>query len=282
MRYIRNFAIKIPKLTFLLVIILFSKVSFGQGPEAVQGGVVFVPIDAPVDSTPKVHFNNNRVLTTKKDGQWVAVIGVPLDQPPGQAYVDVLRKKGLVEKYAFTVKAKAYPSERIRIKDKSKVTPPPKDMLRIKKEQKQLKRTLSKWDNREVNTLKLKQPVEGRISSKFGFKRIINDIPKSPHKGIDIAAKQGTPIKASAPGIVTLVDDLFFTGNTVVIDHGQGLQTIYCHLNETSVREGSKVDLDTTIGTVGKTGRATGPHLHFGVVLNQVKVDPSTLWNLNN
>lgn len=126
------------------------------------------------------------------------------------------------------------------------------------------------------------QPVTGRISGAFGGQRIMNSIPKSPHRGTDIAAPKNTPVKAALEGKVVLAEpNLFYSGNVVIIDHGYGLHTIYAHLNNINVKVGEKVKKHHIIGTVGQTGRATGPHLHFGATLNGIRFDPMSLKNIN-
>lgn len=126
------------------------------------------------------------------------------------------------------------------------------------------------------------KPVEGRISGQFGGQRIMNGVKRNPHAGMDIAAPEGTPVKASSDGIVTLAaPDLFYSGNVVILDHGYGLHTIYAHLKEMHVKQGDTVKQDDIIGLVGKTGRATGPHLHWGASLNGTKFNPPSLLNIN-
>ncbi len=122
--------------------------------------------------------------------------------------------------------------------------------------------------------LTLAMPAEGPYSSAFGLKRFFNDQPRAPHSGLDIAAPDRSPIKAAAKGKVTAVGDYFFNGNTVIIDHGHGLSTMYCHMSKIDVKVGDQVDLGQQIGLVGATGRVTGPHLHWGVSLNNQRVDP--------
>ena len=127
------------------------------------------------------------------------------------------------------------------------------------------------------------EPVKGRISGYFGNQRIFNGVPKSPHSGTDIAAPAGTPVKASGSGKVVLSEkDYFYTGNMVIIDHGAGLQTIYAHLQKASVKTGDLVKQGETVGFVGQTGRATGPHLHWGASLNGVRFNPYSLLNIND
>jgi murein DD-endopeptidase MepM/ murein hydrolase activator NlpD len=117
-------------------------------------------------------------------------------------------------------------------------------------------------------------PVNGRLAGRFGLHRFFNGEPRAPHAGLDVAVALGTPIKASAQGQVLAVDDYFFNGKTVFIDHGNGLLTMYCHLEQIDVKPGDTVSKGQHIGLSGKTGRATGPHLHWSVVLNGAMVDP--------
>ena len=121
-------------------------------------------------------------------------------------------------------------------------------------------------------------PVKGIISGVYGSQRILNGKPKWPHYGIDIAAKKGTPIKSSGTGVVTMAEnDLYYTGGTIMIEHGHGVKSIYAHMSTVDVQVGEIVSKNQRIGAVGSTGRSTGPHLHWGVMLLNTYVDPALL-----
>ena len=173
---------------------------------------------------------------------------------------------------------KRYLTERLTIADNNKVTPPARDYDRIGRDREEMMAVFESFTtdrSLDPDTLAFVTPVEGRISSPFGKRRILNGQPRSPHSGLDIAAPEGTPIKAAAAGSVRATGDYFFNGNTVLIDHGQGLITMYCHLSEIKVALNAPVEQGEIIGLVGQTGRVTGPHLHFSVNLNQARVDPA-------
>ena len=180
--------------------------------------------------------------------------------------------------YSFDVGITKWDVQNIKGVPPRKVEPSDSDLAAIELERKVVRASLK---NIKDNTAWLSgfiMPVEGRISGKFGGQRIMNNIPKSPHQGMDIAAKEGTPIKASASGEVVLAyPDLFYSGNVVIIDHGFGLQTIYAHMKDINVKKGQKVIQGDIIGTVGMTGRATGPHLHWGASLRNIRFNPQSL-----
>ena len=130
------------------------------------------------------------------------------------------------------------------------------------------------WRAAQDTDLAFILPVEGELGSRFGVRRFFNEEPRSPHVGLDVAVDRGTPVKASALGQVLAVDDYFFNGKTIFVDHGNGLITMYCHLDRIDVKAGDTVSKGQLIGLSGKTERATGPHLHWSVVLNGAMVDP--------
>ncbi len=243
----------------------------------VPGGVAVLPLDAAGVATtaarPSVLFRDLPQAVVREGGRWVALIGIPLDTPPGLQEATVTRA-GQTAALAFTVKAKDYPTQRLTIPDDRMVTPPPEVEARIEAEQAraaELKRTFSTAFDPET---KLDLPAVGRLSSRFGLKRVLNGQPRSPHAGLDVAVGVGTPLRAPAPGRVVAVLDLYFTGHTVVVDHGHGLLTLYAHLSRSDVHEGQMLQRGANIGASGVSGRITGPHLHWVVVLGGTAVDP--------
>jgi murein DD-endopeptidase MepM/ murein hydrolase activator NlpD len=205
---------------------------------------------------------------------YTAVVGLPLATKPGTHRLNIKDASGKVVSHKFTVTDKTYQSQHITIKDKRKVNPEKRDMERIGREQRQIKKALAAWNEQPPETLRFLLPVEGPVSSPFGLKRFFNEQPRRPHSGLDLAAAEGTPIRAPASGRIADTGDFFFNGNTVFIDHGQGLVTMYCHMSRIDVEPNQEVASGEIIGAVGKTGRATGAHLHWGVSLNDARVDP--------
>lgn len=180
--------------------------------------------------------------------------------------------------YSFDVGTTKWDVQNIKGVPPRKVAPSDADLAAIELERKVIRASLKGIKDNTSWLSGFIMPIDGRISGKFGGQRIMNNIPKNPHQGMDIAAKEGTPIKASADGEVVLAyPDLFYSGNVVVIDHGFGLQTIYAHMKDINVDLGQKVLQGDIIGSVGKTGRATGPHLHWGASLRNVRFNPQSL-----
>tara|TARA_B100001057_G_scaffold2156_1_gene1997 strand:- start:1855 stop:2658 length:804 start_codon:yes stop_codon:yes gene_type:complete len=187
---------------------------------------------------------------------------------------------GQVEIINKKVFKREYRIQRIDGLPENKVTPPESVYKRIKKENNEIGKARAINSKLIFFKEKFIMPVEGIISGVYGSQRILNGKPKWPHYGIDIAAKQGTLIKSSATGVVTMAeDDLYYTGGTVIMDHGHGISTIYSHLENVLVSVGEKINQGDTIGTVGSTGRSTGPHLDFRVNWFQTRLDPMTLLN---
>lgn len=180
--------------------------------------------------------------------------------------------------YPITIKKQTYKTTRIDGLPGRKVTPKEEDLKRIRADNAKIG-AVRKLDTDTANFLSgFIWPVKGRISGVFGSQRILNGKPRRPHNGIDIAAKKGTPVIASADGTIALVhEDMFFSGKTVMIDHGHGLSSVYIHMDKITVKDGARVRQGDQIGTIGMTGRATGPHLHWGVTLFKVPLDPKII-----
>jgi murein DD-endopeptidase MepM/ murein hydrolase activator NlpD len=249
-----------------------TSVEFPQ-TASVPGGVVRIPIDAPADTKPVATLDGVRTLVMLHGERWEAIVGIPLDTKPGRREL-VVSQGGRTERLAFEVADKEYAVQKLKVApghvDLSK-----ENLARVEKEKVEIRKALDGFTDRLPATLGLVQPVDGERSSSFGLRRVFNDQPRNPHTGMDIAAPSGTPIRAAAAGTVAAVGNYFFNGNTVILDHGSGLVTMYCHLSRIDVEAGQPVDAGETIGTVGATGRVTGPHLHFGVTLNRTMVDPA-------
>lgn len=243
---------------------------------AVPGGVAVVDLGQARGKAPVVRYNKHRVMVVKNDGHWQAVVGIPLSAKVG---LHQLQIAGLDQRRSFRVNGKQYAEQHITIKDKRKVNPNKEDMKRIRAERGRINTALGYWSDAEVTATRFTLPVPGRLSSPFGLRRFFNQQPRKPHSGIDIAAPAGTPIRAPADGRIIERGDFFFNGNTVFIDHGQGLVTMYCHMSRIDVKPGQQVKAGQVIGAVGQTGRVTGPHLHWSVSLNDARVDPGFFFN---
>ncbi|MDX1508995.1 MAG: peptidoglycan DD-metalloendopeptidase family protein, partial [Woeseiaceae bacterium] len=204
--------------------------------------------------------------------RWYAAVGVPLDAAVGTHALSLDDGRSV----PFDVESHAYREQRLTV-SKSYVSLSDEDLARVGSERKIIDAALNNYREVPVEDIALAAPVDGPRSSSFGLRRFFNDQPRSPHKGMDIAATTGTPIVAPRSGIVTATGDYFFNGNTVIVDHGQGLVTMYCHLSRIDVDEGRSLAPGEKLGEVGATGRVTGPHLHFGVYLNGTAVDPAIL-----
>ena len=237
------------------------------------GGIAVVDIGPVNGSLPNAEWNGRPVAVIKKDERAVAVIGLPLSLEPGEQSVRVLDNNKEPRQVSFDVDNHAYAEQRLTIANKRKVNPAPMDMERINAESARLKVVKNSRADR-LMTDNFIWPVAGPVSSPFGLRRFFNDQPRRPHGGIDIAAPAGTPIVAAADGVVLDADDYFFNGNSVIIEHGLGLQTFYAHMSRIDVSEGDRVSQGQVIGAVGATGRVTGPHLHWSVGLNATWIDP--------
>jgi len=239
----------------------------------VPGGIAVITLPDDIDPA-STRYREKKILVTDVEGKKTAVVGLSLGTKPGRHFLHARNDRGKALKIGFDVEAKAYEEQRITIKDKRKVNPEKRDMDRIVREKKAITAALRHWSDSSDVDLTFDYPVDGPTSSPFGLRRFFNEQPRKPHSGLDIAAAEGTPIRAPAPGTVIETGDYFFNGKTVFIDHGQGLVTMYCHMSTIDIEPGTRVEAGDVIGKIGMTGRVTGPHLHWGVSLNDARVDP--------
>jgi murein DD-endopeptidase MepM/ murein hydrolase activator NlpD len=239
---------------------------------AVPGGVAIVRLGGGTER-PQAWFGARRVAVLRDGKEWVALVGLPLALAPGEHALRVQAGGGEGMK-PVRVGARHYPTQRITVPDQRKVEPTPGDMLRIEREQRRIDAIKALFRDEPEVELAFRAPAQGRLSGNFGLRRIINGLERMPHAGIDFAVPLGTPVAAAAAGVVVETGDFFFNGNSVYIDHGQGIVTLYCHLERAEVRAGERVAAGQRIGRSGNTGRSSGPHLHWTVLANGAAVDP--------
>ena len=240
----------------------------------VPGGVALITVGKTTEPAPVVMVHGRHVLTVAEQGNWIAVLGLPLSTKPGKVSVDVQTLQGAHSQRSVTVVDKRYVEQRLTVAP-GQVDLAPADLARVEVEQKRIRSSLDSFSDARPATLALRAPITGPRSSSYGLRRVFNGQPRAPHSGMDIAAPTGTPIVAPADGMVLDGGEFFFNGGTVFIDHGGGFVTMYCHLSNWDVKPGDVVKAGEVIAKVGATGRVTGPHLHFGVTLNGVMVDPA-------
>jgi len=255
-----------------LIFLLFSTTLFALEHNPHQGGVAVIELKEFIKK-PKVFFQSNEVKVLEKEGKYFAVIGIGIDEKVGKKHIVAVNQNKKVSLY-FNVTKKSYKKEYIKLKTNKRVTLSKENLQRFKKEKAKSTKVLKSFNKTLSSNLEFISPLNGRISSTYGKRRYYNNKPKSPHKGIDIATKRGTSIVASESGVVKIAQEFFFNGNTIYLDHGEGVITMYAHMKGFEVGEGDFVEKGEVIGYVGTTGRSTGPHLHFGIMLNAKAVDP--------
>jgi murein DD-endopeptidase MepM/ murein hydrolase activator NlpD len=241
----------------------------------VPGGIAVIPLPAS-KTEPRVEFGGYRAAVFKRDLQWVSLVGIPLATEPGEHTLEVETSAGPIN-VPFEVQDKKYRTQNITVQNERQVNPNPDDLRRIEKEKPRIEAALSHFSHSMPASFQLLQPVAGERSDSFGSRRVFNGQPRNPHSGMDIPAPLGAPIVAPLAGEVIDVGNYFFNGNTIFIDHGLGLITMYCHLSKILVKPGQHVKTGEIIGKVGATGRVTGPHLHWGVAINRAMVDPALM-----
>jgi murein DD-endopeptidase MepM/ murein hydrolase activator NlpD len=266
----------------------------------VPGGVAILELGEPTNwlNPPQAFFQDKRVLTILHENQWKAVVGIPLEHPLGKATLSIRNpqhykpqnpsspntpgpKLGQEQfEKAFEVASKEYAAQYLTVAPKH-VELSETNLQRVRKEQPVIRAAFDAFSPTIPSTFEMITPVVGPKSSSFGLRRFFNNQPRRPHSGMDIAAPTGTPVVAPAPGKVIETGDYFFNGKTIFIDHGQGLITMFCHLDSIEVKKGQMVLPGERVATVGATGRVTGPHLHWSIALNGALVDPALFLTKN-
>ena len=255
-----------PSPIFRVIVYLFALPSVAAIPIGVPGGVVEIRLPL---STKNVFFNEVQQL--RLDNR--AIVALPLTTKVGDHTIIVRSPKSRTE-LPFKVIAKTYREQHLTVENQRLVEPLPSDLERIEAESALMQNVYSQFSPMPKRLRPITLPVQGVVTSEFGFRRYFNGQPRNPHSGVDIAAEHGTPVKSPAPGVIRVVGNFFFNGNTVLVDHGGGFISMLCHLSKVNVHQQQLVEQDSIIGTVGATGRATGPHLHWSVSLQGTRVDP--------
>jgi len=233
-------------------------------------------------SRVRIEFSGKIYEIRKKaaSDRWMAFVGLDLGAQPGVYFMNFtfLYQGGKVEKSkeALRVVAKDFPVKRLWV-DEKYVTPPSDVLERIQVESELVSSLYKRYSLEWFGNGKFIVPCTGDPAPNFGERRFFNGKPRSPHSGVDISAPTGTPVNASNSGVVLLATDLYFSGSTVIIDHGLGVVSMYCHFSKIDVERGQFVNKGDKIGEVGTTGRVTGPHLHWGIKISNSRVDPFSL-----
>jgi hypothetical protein len=244
--------------------------------QPVPGGIAVIPVEAM--TKPRVEFQGRRVMVIKGSNstEWLAIVGLPLSLQPADYEILI----NGVDSKGFAVEDKQYEAQYLTLTNKRQVNPESRDLERIKRERQEMDQVFVSWDDSSDPVTSFMLPTQGIVSSSFGLRRFYNNQPRNPHSGLDIAADEGVAVMAPSDGKVAITGDYFFNGKTVLIDHGHGLISMYCHLSQIEVKPGQKVGRGELIGAVGKTGRVTGPHLHWSISLNNARIDPGLMLEL--
>lgn len=262
-------ALLIPNVVFAFKITVTPK-------EIIPGDVFIIKVETDGTKPSEAEFLGNKIpFYQVKGGQLLAMVPVDIDTAPAKYNINITAGK---DRYKTEITIRHHEFRTIKLTlPETKVTLSPEDEARAIREAELLNKiwpeiTAPAWDGR------FRSPTDTAVSTAFGVTRLMNEKKKSVHKGTDFRGKTGTPVKAINSGTVVLNEDLFFGGNTLIVDHGMGLYSIYMHLSRFSVSKGEKVSKSQVIGSVGSTGRASGPHLHMSVRLNSVSINPESLF----
>jgi murein DD-endopeptidase MepM/ murein hydrolase activator NlpD len=249
-----------------------------------QGSVVRIEMpNEPGMKAVEVIWDAKKVPVLLEENAWTTILGVDLDKKQGDYKTDVLvtMNDGHVEHREVVIKvvAKKYPTTELKVAEKY-VELSKADLARANRETKETEAIYAKISDAMLWMQPFTTPIAGESGTNFGHRRIFNGEPRAPHAGADLRAKTGTPIHATNRGRVVLAKNLFFTGNTVILDHGLGIYSLYAHLSRIEVKVGDIIDNGQELGLSGATGRVTGPHLHWGMRVQGARVDPFTLVDL--
>ena len=239
---------------------------------AVPGGVARVALGPSADR-PRAFAEDVPLLVLGDAIAWTALVGIALSAEPGQAPLRVLTSEG-ERTLAYAVADKRYAEQHLKVAPRT-VDLSPTDLARHERERAHQQRVITTFSAPPDAELGMRAPCRGRRSDSFGKRRFFNGQPRNPHSGMDIAAPTGAPVVAPLAGRVVDTGDYFFNGQTVWLDHGGGLLSMLCHLSRVDCRVGEHLAVGQRLGAVGASGRATGPHLHWTVVLNRASVDPA-------
>lgn len=241
----------------------------------VPGGIVMVPLPADLPADVSAYFGAHPVFVdTAATGARRLIIGIPLSTEPGVARVLVKSSKGQ-QTLDFTIGSKSYPEQHITLPPGDRhINPGPDELARYAREAREQQAVYQTFSENGTDWPDFVMPTAGALTETFGLKRFFNGEARAPHLGMDIPAPEGQAVMAPARGVVVQTGDYFFNGRTVMIDHGHGLISMLCHLSKVTTKTGDKVRQGDVIGRVGHTGRATGPHLHWTVSLNNARIDP--------
>ena len=258
--------------TILLYLLAFSIIpNIAESIEIIrgkplQGGLLVLKVDN--DSKLTV---NGETIPVSLNGK--AIVGFHRDEKEPLHLIETLRD-GSKKELILKPKLRVYQEQRINGLPKNMVTPPKKVLKRIREDRKQVAKARSYLTSINGFEKVFSWPIKGIITGTYGTKRILNGKPRAPHYGIDIAAPKGTPVRAPQAGIIRMAKNLYFTGLTIILDHGHGLSSTFLHLSGTKIKVGQRVQKNQIIGNVGSTGRSTGPHLDWRINLLKKRLDP--------
>lgn len=277
-------------LTFIPLIMLFNVTGFSMedsvslsSNEISQGGVIHLKILQKDNNVPKVEWMEKKISLLYRADRRVfeGFIAADLEEEPGTYTLNILFKSpGIATLIPVKILQKDYGVRKLTLPD-NQVNLNKRDLERANREKRLMDQLWGSSTPSPFWNSPFLMPLDSKIIGPFGRRSVINDQPRSPHTGVDLRGKKGTQVAASNSGQVVLTGNHFFTGNTVVIDHGAGIISMYFHLDEINVNRSDNISRGDVLGTVGSTGRVTGPHLHWGVRINGSRVDPGSLVELS-